>query len=417
MQTYQPGGKNWTNQEGLIPEKETFKGFRGLVLWIVLAVASYLILWKPLCEKLANNLGSTVAMSDFDSILYYFVYPALKYILTILFACIVKGIVNHSIKKRNQKIFLKNETILSQNEAYDSSTQEPVNADAHQALLARMEKAQHEMAKYEGFIKKKDFDHSFYHWKKWYAIIVAFVAYFGTSLVAYAVVLIVAVFASILCSFAGIEPSDTVGQAFVSSIQVIAIILAVLVAIGSFPFAKRMQKKADRLQEEDDKNGYTEALNRVMWDVPARYRRVYLLKRLTSIIKHKNLTTVAEAIEIRERRIETAKGVIKVLYLLAFFGMVNAVNNAFDEWERTSDDIASDIGKRFDESRAEDMRIRANDRAMKDYYNKLGNAAESYRNAAANAKSLRGTSNYGAAQQYKNQAKRVLENVRNNKPF
>jgi hypothetical protein len=329
----------------------------------------------------------------------------------------VKGIVNYSIKKRNQKIFLKNETILSQNEAYDSYDEEPVNVDAHQALLVRMEKAQHEMAKYEGFIKKKDFAHSFYHWKKRYAIIVAIVAYSGTSLVVYAAALIVGILISILSLFTGIEPSETVGQMFVKSFPVIAIILAVLVGIGSFPFAKRMQKKADRLQEEDDQNGYTEALNRVMWDVPVRYRRVYLLKRLTSIIKHKKLTTVAEAIEIRERRIETTKGVIKVLYLLAFFGIANAVNNAFNDWESTSNDIASDIGKRFDESRAEDMRIRENDRAMKDYYNKLGNATQNYRNAAANANSLRGTNSYGTAQQYKNLAKRTLENVRNNKPF
>ena len=143
-----------------------------------------------------------------------------------------------------------------------------------------------------------------------------------------------------------------------------------------------------------------------MWDVPARYRRRTLINKLIRVVGKKRVTTVEEAIKIYERNLAVKKGIIAIISILIMFGIANAVNNWFNEWETDSKAIVNDIGKRMDESRAESERIRETDRKIKEMYNRAG-AAQDYANKSkANAASLKGINQYGAAAQWANKAQK-----------
>ena len=403
--------ENWEKQEGLIPKLELWKGFRGIVLWVIAAVvfyytASHYVFDILATEMFVNAYGSLQGIPDIPSLIYYIVNPVLKVIVAIVFASVLKGILNSVLERKNRKIEEKNVKIITKNLAEDGTYIGTQNLDEVARLQLRLEKGKMELGKYEMFFKKKDFAQSFYYWKKSYSVIVGIASYMITYAAAYAVVLVLAMVLSILSLVAGIEIPDAAGEFVVPLIQMLAIAGAIVVGIGSMPFAKKMQKKADLLLKEDEEKGYTEALKRVLWDVPARYRRRTLINKLIRVVRKKRVTTVEEAIKIYERNLAIKKGIIAIIYILAMFGVANAVNNWFNEWEADSKAIANDIGKRMDESRAESERIRETDRRVKEMYNRAG-AAQDYANKSkANAASLRGTNQYGSAAQWANKAQK-----------
>jgi len=280
-------------------------------------------------------------------------------------------------------------------------------------LQLRLEKGKMEIAKYEGFFKKVDFAKSFYHWKKSYSVIVGILAYIGTYMAAAALFLVVGIVISLLFVILGIEIPEVVGEFVVPLINIVAIAGAVVVGIASIPFAKSMQKKAERLQAEDEEKGYSAALKCVIWDVPARYRRKHLMNKLIQVVKKKRVTTVEEAIRIYERNLAIKKGIAKIIAVLIMFGIYNSVNNWFDEMEADARGISNDIGRRMDESKAESERIRETDRKVREMRNRAG-AAQDYANRSrANAANLAGTSKFGEAAQWANDAQRKANSAWN----
>lgn len=404
--------EDWEKQEGLIPQHELWKGFRGFVLWLIVAVVSYMTILKSIYDGISASLlhkyGSTAWMPDAVSVYYYIGSPVLKFVSAILLACIVKKILNCILKSQNKKIEQKNAAILAKNIAEDGSyLGNNQNLDASQKLLLRLTKGKAEVAKYEGFLKKKDFDHSFYYWKNWYAIPVAIVSLIGTSVAAYLIVLVLAIILSIVFLIMGTEPPDVLGTVVSHLINILSLVFAIVLGVGSIPFSKRMRDKADRLQEEDERNGYSQAIDRVIWDVPSRYRRSRLMGKLIHIVKKKKVTTVEEAIKIYERNIAVKKGIVAAIYILIFFGIANGINNALNDAEQTAHDIAGDIGRRMDESKAESEMIRARSRRESELRNAAAAKQRYADNSRANAAGLRGTNAYGQANQWANHHQRA----------
>jgi len=410
--------EKWEKQEGLLPQRELWKGFRGGVLWLIAAIVFYNTVSQYIFDVLAREIfykvyGTTQWLPDIPSLILYIVNPVLEVVVAVVLASLLKGTLNRILERKNRKIEEKNTKILEKNLSEDGNYIGNQNLDEAARLQLRLEKGKMEIAKYEGFFKKVDFAKSFYHWKKSYSVIVGILAYIGTYMAAAALFLVVGIVISLLFVILGIEIPEVVGEFVVPLINIVAIAGAVVVGIASIPFAKSMQKKAERLQAEDEEKGYSAALKCVIWDVPARYRRKHLMNKLIQVVKKKRVTTVEEAIRIYERNLAIKKGIAKIIAVLIMFGIYNSVNNWFDEMEADARGISNDIGRRMDESKAESERIRETDRKVREMRNRAG-AAQDYANRSrANAANLAGTSKFGEAAQWANDAQRKANSAWN----
>lgn len=56
--------EDWQKKEGLIPEKEPYKKGRGFVLWLVLAVASYYIIFNNMFTMIMSGILSKYGASS-----------------------------------------------------------------------------------------------------------------------------------------------------------------------------------------------------------------------------------------------------------------------------------------------------------------------------------------------------------------
>lgn len=398
---------DWENKEGLIPEWELVKGLKGFAAWIILAIASLLVIWGPLFNGLAGSIlhkyGSTMAIPDPDSILYFIVYPVMKYVCAIVFACIAKGVINKVIKNHNRTVERKNASILEKN-MQDSVSEFTGNESEY--LSMRLRKGKAEIEKYETFFKKKDFAHLFYHWKNWYAIIVAVVASIGTTAAAFVVVLIVGVIIDIVLLIMGMEASQSLIDGARTMVDILGCAAAVVVGLGSIPFAKKMQKRADKLQAEDEKNGYTAAVDRVIGDVPDRYRTGKVMGKLIKFVDKKGYTTVEEAIANYELDLKIKKGIALALAAIAIFGIIKGMNSICEDMENTGREITGDIAKSMDKSKAENERLRAEARRERTLRSEAA-AKQTYADRSrTNAESLKGTAQAAEANQWANQHQR-----------
>lgn len=401
--------EDWKGKEGIIPEKEPYKKGRGFVLWAVLALVSYYLIFNRVSHMIMAGLLSkykaTSWMPPAASMIYYVVCPVAKYICAFIFAFIVKSLINVHIASFNKKALVKNAAILKANEEADSAVQATMNPT--ETLVARLTKGKMELAKYEPFLRKKDFYHSFYYWDAKKALLVGVLSFLMTRVAAYIIAWIVAIVLSIGYMIAGQTPDQAVGSAIIQMMLILSIVMSVGICIGSFPFAALCRKKADKLQAEDDTNGYTHAINRVIPDVPMRYRRIRLMNKLIRITRKKNYTTVDESITSYERAVRTKEGIVAVIGILIIFGIFNAINNSLNESEQMMKASADDVCRRMDESREESQRIRESDRMTKQKYNEYGAARRYADNSMANARKLRTP---GAAQ-YANQAKKYADDL------
>lgn len=402
--------EDWQKKEGLIPEKEPYKKGRGFVLWLVLAVASYYIIFNNMFTMIMSGIlskyGASSNIPPVQSVIYYIVCPIAKYVCAILFAFIGKGVINAHIKSANKKIMVKNAAILDANESDDYGMQEDMNPS--ERLIARLTKGKMELIKYEPFLKKKDFYHSFYYWNIKRALIAGVVSLIVTGAVASVIVWVMAIALDIGYAIAGQTPDQAWWVSFLQNFCIIlTLVMGAGIFVASFPFAAICRKKADKLQDEDDANGYTDAINRVIPDVPMRYRRMRLMNKLIHITKKKNYTTVDEAIQSYERGIMVKKGVAAAIMLFAMFGISNAINNAMDDFERNMKGSADDVCRRMDESRAQGEAIREAERMRKQRYDAYGAARQYADNSAANAAKLQTSE----AAQYANQAKKFADDL------
>lgn len=171
------------------------------------------------------------------------------------------------------------------------------------------------------------------------------------------------------------------------------------------------KKKAEAMQQEDEQNGYSEALNRVIWDVPETYRKRKLITKLMKVIKKKRVSSVKAAITIFEKELEIKKGIAGILSFLAIYGIFRAIDKSIEESHEDAMAAARDGGRFIDESRAEGERIRAADRRERELRNRAG-AAQAYADRSkANAANLRGTNKFGEGLQWANHAQKGADSA------
>jgi len=172
--------------------------------------------------------------------------------------------------------------------------------------------------------------------------------------------------------------------------NIIWIGLTVAVAFGTKPFVKGMQNKADRLQQEDEQNGYTATLDTIIPDVPERYRKEKFMNALIKLVKKHNYETVQEAIDKYEFNLKMKKGIAFAVTALAMFGIFNGINNALnsslDDFSNNMRASTNSMLKNMDESKMESMAIRQRnqqEQAMRNTWaNQQQQANNLYNNAA-----------------------------------
>lgn len=345
-------------------------------------------MFEMIAYGILHEYGNTYNMPPAPSVIYYIVCPIAKYVCAILCAFILKGVINAYIRSANKKIRIKNASIL---EAEENSTyEEQMELNPTERLIARLTKGKGEIAKYEPFLKKKDFYHSFYYWNVKRALLVGAISLIATQIIAFVIVWVLAIALDIGYAIMGQTPDQAAWVTILQNLcTMLSLVMSVGVFAGSFPFAAICRKKADKLQAEDDANGYTEAINRIIGDVPMRYRRIWLMNKLIRITKQKNYTTVEQAIKTYERRVMVKKGIAAAILLLMMFGISNAINNSMDEFDSMMKGSANDVCKRMDESRAQGDAIREADRMRKQRYDAYGAAREYADNSMANAAKMR----------------------------
>lgn len=387
--------ENWKYTEGLKPEVEEFKGLRGTILLIIVAILMYDILLVPFFDIPANELlreyGISVRMQGWDAF-FFGTYKILKFFASIICAFITRKIVNILISKKNDKIAKENQEILVKNGmAVEIDEQEVTD------LISRLEKGKSEVKKYENFFKKRDMYHSFYNWKKKYSV---FVVLGAAVLMPYLSGFIIYV-AAIICNIVfgllymnnpeGLSGvSEWLDPLLLSINNILWIVFTIIVALRIKPFVKKMQNKADKLQEDDDKNGYTAAVDNVIPDVPERYRKTHLMNKLIGVVKKHGFENVQEAIDKYEFDLKLKKGIAFVVSAIALFGIFNginnAINNSIDDFSRNMQASTNSMLKNMDASKMESMarsQMNQQEKAMRNVWaNQQQQANNLYNNAA-----------------------------------
>lgn len=410
--------EKWERTEGIIPQRELWKGIRGFALWIVITAISYFTVFAPLYDNISRDLlhkyGTTFAMPD-EVILYYMVgNPILKFVSATVFACVIKMILNIFIKTSNQKIDGRNSKIIEMNvledDAYLGTNH---NLLEYQRLQLRLERGKVELAKYEAFYKKRDFALMFFNWSKKHAVILGIVSMFVTHFIAYVAVLVLAIILQIYYQIQGVEPPDILRNAIPNLIPIITVIISTILAIASMSFAENMKKRAKRLQKEDEINGYTESVNRALWDAPDCYRRVKLIKRLICIVRKKKIATVDEAIVIYEHQLAVKRGIALIINVVILFGIVVGINklmHATDGMFSTPEQIKAGVDRKFSAAESEREAKRAGDKADRDRRNGYASRQKYADNLKANAMK----NGSPEAVQYANQAQKNANDFWNN---
>lgn len=387
--------KNWKNIEGIKPEIEEYKGLRGGIIWLIIAFAMYYVVLVPFFDVPANELlreyGISVRMEGWDAI-FYGTHKILKFFASIICACIVRKIINIIIGKQNEKIERENQVILANNNMAIAD-----NDSEASDLVLRLEKGKQEVKKYENFFKKRDMYHSFYNWKTKYTVITIFLALIFIQPIANFIIYVVAIICDIVFGLIYMnnpEGANTVSQWLVPLLRTIGNIIwiasTVAIAFGTKPFVKRMQNKADKLQEEDEQNGYTATLDTVIPDVPERYRKTKFMNQLIKLVKKHDYETVQEAIDKYEFNLKLKKGIAFAITAITMFGIFNGINNALnsslDDFNNNMRASTNSMLKNMDESKMESMAIRQRaqqEQAMRNTWtNQQQQANNLYNNAA-----------------------------------
>lgn len=386
---------NWKNTEGIKPELEEYKGLRGIKIWLIIALAMYYIILVPFFDIPADNLmheyGISARMQGWDAF-FWASHKILKFFASIISAYIIKKIINNVIARKNAKIAIENKAILSRNEIL-------VETDVLEAddLLARLEKGKQEVKKYEKFFDKRDMYHSFYNWKKRYSVYTVLASLFVTSTISSILIYAIAIICNIVFGLLYINNptelnnvSEWLDPLLLTFNNVLSIGLTLAVAIGIKPYVKKMQNKADALQLEDKKNGYTATLDNIIPDVPARYRKEKLMNKLIKLIKKHNYETTQEAINKYEFNLRLTKGIAFGITAIALFGIFNginnAINNSIDDFSRNMQASTNSMLKNMNASKMESMarsQMNQQEKAMRNVWaNQQQQANNLYNNAA-----------------------------------
>jgi len=387
--------ENWQNTEGIKPEIEEFHGLRGIILFLITAFAMYYVILIPFFDVPANELlreyGISVRMEGWDAF-FFATHKVLKFFASIVGACVVRKIINGVIGKQNEKIAKENKVILENN-----GVLEDVDEVESSNLVARLEKGKHEVRKYEKFFNKRDMYHSFYNWKKKHTVFTILGAVCITPTISGFIIYVVAIICNIVFGLLYMNNpsalnsvSEWLDPLLLTINNIIWIGLTVAVAFGTKPFVKGMQNKADRLQQEDEQNGYTATLDTIIPDVPERYRKEKFMNALIKLVKKHNYETVQEAIDKYEFNLKMKKGIAFAVTALAMFGIFNGINNALnsslDDFSNNMRASTNSMLKNMDESKMESMAIRQRnqqEQAMRNTWaNQQQQANNLYNNAA-----------------------------------
>lgn len=386
---------NWKNIEGMKPEIEEYKGLRGGILWLIIAFAMYYVVLIPFFDLPANELlreyGISVRMEGWDAF-FYGAHKVLKFFASIICACVVRKIINIVIAKQNEKIAQENQAILANN-----GVSVEVDDIEIANLVSRLEKGKHEVKKYEKFFNKRDMYHSFYNWQKKHTIFTIIGAILITPTISSFIIYVLAIICNIVFGLLYMnnpEGLNSVSQwldpLLLTINNIIWIALTVGVAFGTKPFVKSMQNKADKLQQEDEQNGYTATLDTIIPDVPERYRKEKFMNTLIKLVKKHNYETVQEAIDKYEFNLKLKKGIAFAFTAIAMFGIFNGINNALnsslDDFSANMRASTNSMLKNMDESKMESMAIRQRnqqEQAMRNTWaNQQQQANNLYNNAA-----------------------------------
>ena len=260
--------------------------------------------------------------------------------------------------------------------------------------------------------------HSFYNWKKQYTIFTIIGALFITPTISGFIIYVVAIICNIVFGLlywnnpTGLNGiSQWLDPLLLTLKNIMWIGFTIAIALGIKPFVKNMKNKADKLQAEDERNGYTAALENVIPDVPERYRKEKLMNALIKLVKKHNYQTVQQAVEKYEFDLKLKKGIAFGIAALAAFGIFNGINNAFnsslDEFNNNLRASADATMKRMDESKADSMarsQMRQQEQALR---NTWGNQHQQAQNLYNNASRFNPNSNeYRQAIQHANAMQR-----------
>ena len=387
--------ENWKNTEGIKPEIEEYKGFRGAIAWLIIVVVMYTTLLVPFFDVPANELlreyGISVRMQGWDAF-FWATHKILKFFASIFGACIVRKIINIIISKKNDKIVKENQEILIKNGLATETNEQEISD-----LISRLEKGKQEVKKYENFFKKRDKYHSFYGWKKKYTIFTILTALMFTPYITGFIIYVIAIICNIVFGLLYMnnpEGLNAVSQwldpLLLTMNNILWIASTVCIGVLTKPFVKMMQNKADKLQEEDERNGYTAAIDNVIPDVPERYRKEKLMKELIKLVNKHGFETVQEAIDKYEFNLKLKKGIAFAITAIAIFGVFNGINNAINnsmtDFSNNMRAATNSTLKHMDESKMESMarrQMHQQEQAMRNTWaNQQQQANNLYNNAA-----------------------------------